>query len=127
MQVLLSRGLGRVVGLGGELLPESQAFVGPRTVEAVAGLRVQTLFLGAAAVDEQGIYVSTDNERPTKLALMSIADRVVLLVDSSKFLASAPVHLCGWDDISAVVSDAPPPAQIVERLPSLGRLVEVAG
>ncbi len=127
MQVLLSRGLGRVVGLGGELLPESQAFVGPRTVEAVAGLRVQTLFLGAAAVDEQGIYVSTDNERPTKLALMSIADRVVLLVDSSKFLASAPVHLCGWDDISAVVSDAPPPAEIVERLPSLGRLVEVAG
>jgi len=54
----------------------------------------------AAAVDEQGIYVSTDNERPTKLALMSIADRVVLLVDSSKFLASAPVHLCRWDDIS---------------------------
>jgi DeoR/GlpR family transcriptional regulator of sugar metabolism len=116
-----------VVGLGGELLPESQAFVGPRTVEAVAGLRVQTLFLGAAAVDERGIYVSTDNERPTKLALMSIADHVVLLVDASKFSASAPVHLCGWDDISAVVSDAPPPDEIVQRLPSLGRLVEVAG
>ena len=81
---------------------------GPST--AVAGLRVQTLLLGAAAVDERGIYVSTDNERPTKLALMSIADRVVLLVDSSKFLASAPVHLCGWDEISAVVTDAPPPA-----------------
>jgi DeoR family transcriptional regulator, fructose operon transcriptional repressor len=98
-----------VVGLGGELLPESQAFVGPRTVEAVAGLRVQTLFFGAAAVDGRGIYASTDDERPTER------------------LASAPVHLCGWDDISTVVSDAPPPAEIVARLPSLGRLVEVAG
>ena len=127
MQLMLSRGLGRVVGLGGELLGESQAFIGPRTVAAVAGLRVQTLLLGAAAVDDQGIYVSTDNERPTKLALMSIADRVVLLVDSSKFLASAPVHLCGWDEISAVVTDAPPPNAILEQLPRLAEIVEVAG
>ena len=127
MQLMLSRGLGRVVGLGGELLGESQAFIGPRTVAAVAGLRVQTLLLGAAAVDDQGIYVSTDNERPTKLALMSIADRVVLLVDSSKFLASAPVHLCGWDEISAVVTDAPPPNAVLEQLPRLAEIVEVAG
>ena len=54
MQLMLARGLGRVVGLGGELLPESQAFIGPRTVDAVAGLRVQTLLLGAAAVGERG-------------------------------------------------------------------------
>lgn len=127
MQLMLNRGLGRVVGLGGDLLPESQAFVGPRTVDAVSGLRVQTLLLGAAAVDERGIYVSTDNERPTKLALMSIADRVVLLVDSSKFRASAPVHLCGWDAISAVVTDAPPPDDVVDGLPRLAEIVEVAG
>jgi DeoR/GlpR family transcriptional regulator of sugar metabolism len=58
---------------------------------------------------------------------MSIADRVVLLVDSSKFLASAPVHLCGWDEISAVVTDAPPPAAVLEQLPRLAEIVEVAG
>jgi DeoR/GlpR family transcriptional regulator of sugar metabolism len=126
MQLLLTRGVGRVVGLGGELLPESQAFVGPRTVEAVAGLRAQTLLLGAAAADDRGVYVSTDNERPTKLALMSIADRVVLVVDSSKFVASAPVLLCGWDGIDAVVTDAAPPDDMLERFPHLGEIVEVA-
>ncbi len=126
MQLLLTRGIGGVVGLGGELLPASQAFVGPRTVEAVAGLRVQTLLLGAAAVDDRGVYVATDNERPTKLALMAIADRVVLLVDSSKFGASAPVHLCGWDAISTVVTDAPPPGDILARQPGLASILEVA-
>jgi DeoR/GlpR family transcriptional regulator of sugar metabolism len=126
MQLLLQRGIGRVVGLGGELLPDSQAFVGPRTVEAVAGLRVQTLLLGAAAADERGIYVSTDNERPTKLALMSIADQVVLLLDSSKFLASAAVHMCGWEDITTVITDATPPKGILERYPHLTDMVEVA-
>jgi DeoR/GlpR family transcriptional regulator of sugar metabolism len=127
MQLALTRGLGRVVGLGGELLPSSQAFVGPRTVEATSGLRVDTLLLGAAAVDKHGIYVSTDNERPTKLALMGIADRIVLLVDSSKFTTSAAVLLCGWDAITGVVSDAAPPPEMARRLAELPEGVQVVG
>ncbi|MEP6799657.1 MAG: DeoR/GlpR family DNA-binding transcription regulator [Lapillicoccus sp.] len=116
MQLLLNRGVGKVVGLGGDLLLESQAFVGPRTVEATAGLRVGQLLLGAAAADEHGIYVTTDNERPTKLAMMGIASSVVLLVDSAKFSAPAPVLLCGWDAISQVVTEALPPARIARVL-----------
>ncbi|WP_345507890.1 DeoR/GlpR family DNA-binding transcription regulator [Terrabacter aeriphilus] len=126
MQLALTRDLGRVVGLGGELLAESQAFVGPRTVEATAGLRVGTLLLGAAAADERGIYVSTDNERPTKLALMDIAERVVLLVDATKFSAPAPVLLCAWDRITEVVTDTTPPPALTERLQAAGTRVRLA-
>ncbi|MFQ6171560.1 DeoR/GlpR family DNA-binding transcription regulator [Oryzobacter sp. R7] len=127
MQLALARGMSRLVGLGGELLLDSQAFIGPRTVESMRGLRVDTLFLGAAAADEHGIYVSTDHERPTKLALMSIAQRTVLLVDESKFAASAPVLLCGWDAISGVVSDVPPPPSLTRRLEALPEGLLLAG
>lgn len=126
MQLLLHRELRRVVGLGGELLPDSQAFVGPRTVEAAKGLRVQTLLLGAAAADHRGIYVASDNERPTKLALMSIADQVVLLLDASKFSTGAPVLLSTWEAVSSLVTDAPVPARIAKRLGDLGLDVTVA-
>jgi DeoR family transcriptional regulator, fructose operon transcriptional repressor len=126
MQLALARGLTRLVGLGGELLPDSQAFVGPRTVESTKGLRVDTLLLGAAAADEHGIYVSTDNERPTKLALMAIAQRTVLLVDASKFTASAPVLLCDWSAVSGVISDAPPPAHLERQLQALPEGVRVS-
>lgn len=119
MQLLLNRSLGRVVGLGGELLAESQAFVGPRTVEATAGLRVEQLFLGAAAIDEYGVYVATDHERPTKLAMMAIAREVVLLVDSTKFTTSSPVLLCEWAAISSVITDAQPPARVIRLLADL--------
>lgn len=125
MQLALTRGLGRVVGLGGELLADSQAFIGPRTVEATKGLRVETLLLGAAAAADRGIYVATDNERPTKLALMSIAERIVLLLDASKFSASAPVLLCGWEDVAEVVTDAAPPPSVTERLDALGGVLRV--
>jgi DeoR/GlpR family transcriptional regulator of sugar metabolism len=116
IQRMLTVRSARVVGIGGELLPESQAFVGPMTVAATADLRLRTFFLGAAAVDVRGVYVAADVERPTKRALIGIADRVVLLADHSKFREPAPVLLAPLNELSAVVTDAAPPAAIADRL-----------
>lgn len=127
IQLLLNRGRGRVVGLGGELLHESQAFAGQMTVDAARGLRVGTLFLGAAAVDDRGVYVATDNERPTKLALIDVADEVVLLADHTKFATSAPVLLCPHDRITTLVTDAEPSRATADHLRSTGTKVIVAG
>jgi len=120
IQRMLTVRSARVVGIGGELLPASQAFVGPMTVAATADLRLRTFFLGAAAVDVRGVYVAADVERPTKRALIGIADRVVLLADHSKFLEPAPVLLAPLNELSAVVTDAVPPAPIAERLRASG-------
>lgn len=127
IQLLLNRGHGKVVGLGGELLHESQAFTGQMTVDAARGLRVSTLFLGAAAVDERGVYVATDKERPTKLALVDVADQVVLLADHTKFAISAPVLLCPHDRITTLVTDAEPEPAAAEHLRSTGTRIIVAG
>ena len=126
IQLMLNRGISKVVGLGGELLSESQAFVGPMTVDAASRLRVRTFFLGAAAVDERGIYVATDNERPTKQALMDIADEVVLLTDHSKFDLSAPVLLCPLDRITTLITNAPPPANVIDQLASANVALVIA-
>ena len=116
MQTLLDRPGTRCVGLGGDLYPASRAFVGPATVEAAERLRVRWCFLGAAAVDTRGCYGVYDLERPTKQALMDIADHVVLLVDAGKFEGSAPVQLARLDRLHAVVTDASPPAGLCTAL-----------
>lgn len=120
IQHMLSRPSVRVVGLGGDLYHASQAFVGPTTVEMASSLRVRTVFLGAAALDERGIYCAADVERPTKRALMSIADDVVLLVDHGKFATSAPVLLCRYADVGALVTDQPPPPAVAGALRAAG-------
>lgn len=97
----------RVIGLGGELLADSQALVGTMTIDALAGLHADTVFLGAAAVSSRGLFVATHHERPTKQALCGIADRVVLLVDSSKFTTTAPVALAPLDRVDLLITDAP--------------------
>lgn len=127
IQLMLSRPGTRVVGLGGELYHDSQTFVGPMTVDAASGVRVRTFFLGAAALDERGVYVATDVERPTKQALMDIADEVVLLADSDKLATSAPVLLCPLDRLTALVTDREPPAPFVDRLRAGDVRLHVAG
>lgn len=116
----------KVVGLGGELLPESQALVGSAGVEAARSLRVRRLFLGAAAVDKRGVYVDADAERATKLALLSMADEVVLLADHSKFSSSAPVLLCGLDQVDLLITDAGPGRTLNEALRQAGTEVVIA-
>lgn len=114
--LLLHRPQVRLVGLGGELHTPSQAFVGSMTGAAASGLRVRIMFLGASAVDERGVYVDADVERSTKLALMDIAETVVLVADSSKFTAPAPVLLCPLDRLDGVVADRMPGKRLAHSL-----------
>lgn len=116
VQHMLEQPRARLIGLGGELYAPSQAFAGSATVRQARQQRVDIYFLGAAAVSRHGVYVEADIERETKLAVIAGADRVVLVVDSSKFTASAPVRLGALDLLTAVVTDALPPAAIRRQL-----------
>lgn len=104
----------RVIGLGGELLSDSQAFVGGQTVEALSSLHADVLFLGVAALRRTGLYVATDQERPTKQALIQAASRVVLLADHSKFDAAAPVRLGELSQVDVLVTDQPLDPEMAE-------------
>ncbi|MGI8882185.1 MAG: DeoR/GlpR family DNA-binding transcription regulator [Jatrophihabitans sp.] len=117
----------RVTCLGGELFAPSQAFAGPATVEQAARLRIDRFLLGAAAVDERGVYVEADVEREVKTALMDAATEVVLLVDEDKFTRSAPVRLCGFDRLDALVTDVRPSRAVTAALRQHHVTLQVAG
>jgi DeoR family fructose operon transcriptional repressor len=106
----------RVTGVGGQLYAPSQAFAGPTTVEQLTGLRVRLFFLGAAAIDRQGVYVEADVERTVKQALVDAADKVILVADHSKFDHTALVHLAGFDRIDRLITDRKPPRLINDQL-----------
>ncbi|CAH2603901.1 DeoR/GlpR transcriptional regulator [Rhodovastum atsumiense] len=116
LNLLLERPAATAIALGGDLYRPSRALVGSATVEAVRRLKVRTFYLGAAAADLSGIYAAADVESLVKQTLMSIADRVVLVLDHLKFEATAPVRLCSWDALEMVVSDQPPPPPIAGLL-----------
>ncbi|KXK62795.1 MULTISPECIES: DeoR/GlpR family DNA-binding transcription regulator [Micromonospora] len=111
---MLGRPRARVIGIGGELLHENQAMVGFAALDLLQRMRVRMLFLGASAVDERGVYARSEVELTAKHAVMDIADEIVLVVDGSKFTASAPVRVCAFDRIDTLVTDVDLPPAVAD-------------
>lgn len=101
-----------VIGLGGELLPESQVLIGAATTAAARGLSIDIFFLGANSVDARGVYLRGQRERPVKSALMHSASRVVLLVDGAKLKHSAPVRLVELTGVTVMITTDPVPTEV---------------
>lgn len=87
------------VALGGELLVERRAFVGPATEAALGQLRARTVFLTPVAVDERGVYAGTPAEAGVQRRLIGIADRVVLVATHEVYAASAPARVVPLDRV----------------------------
>ncbi len=105
-----------VVALGGELLADRHAFVGPATEAALEPLRARTFFVSPAAVDERGLYARTPAEASVQRRLIGIADRVVLVATHEVYTTSAPARIAPLDRLTALVSDRPPPPAIAAAL-----------
>jgi DeoR/GlpR family transcriptional regulator of sugar metabolism len=92
---------------GGDLRAESQALIGPTTVEGLSAIQADIGFLGAASVSPRGLFVAKDLERGTKLQFIRSAHKVVLCADHTKFSTISPVLLAPLDVLDLVVTDRP--------------------
>ena len=94
-----------LLGLGGTFFHEGQEFAGPQAHTLVSQLRMQILLLGAAAVRDGRMWSTNGADVEMKQALMRSADKVVLLLDSSKFDYSALMMVADLSAVTAVVTD----------------------
>lgn len=116
MQLALRLTDATTISLGGQLLHDSQAFVGHLAIANLAGLRAETAFIGIAGVNAHGLYIERNLELSTKRAIMAAADRVVLVAASSKMGRSDLVRLGDFSDIDVLVTDQEPPDAIASAL-----------
>lgn len=120
LQQMLMHPQAVVLGLGGELMPESQVLIGPRTTAAALELSSDVFFLGANSLDADGVYLRGDRELPVKSAFIERASRVVLLADGSKLTHTAPVKLADLDALSTIITNGPVPPRLQNRCANLG-------
>ena len=71
----------------------------------IASPRVRKTALSVAAVSEQGCYDNNALVVGTERAMMTAADEVIFVVDSSKFGHQRLVHLCDLEAIENLVVD----------------------
>lgn len=127
MQLALQLPNATTISLGGQLLHDSQAFVGHLAIANLEGLRAETAFMGIAGVNAHGLYIERNLELSTKRAIMAASDRVVLVAASSKMGRSDLVRLGDFHDIDVLVTDHEPPAAISAALADADVEVIVTG
>ena len=107
--------------LGGWLSPVSGNTTGAGTLREVGRQAFSTCFLSATAWDPvKGPMDPNPLEIEVKRAMAARADRVVLLMDHSKFRAVSSSVMIHPRRLHALVTDQPPPAEVCALLHRLG-------
>jgi DeoR family transcriptional regulator of aga operon len=117
----------RLVALGGELLPDRHAFVGPTTEAALAQLRVRIVFLSPCSIDSRGVYAQSQAEASVQRRLMDIADDVVVVSTHETFSTSAPARIAPLDRLTTLLADQRPPGELSCALRRVGVVAHVVG
>lgn len=76
----------------------------------------------AAASPQHGSMDFDLFETELERAMIALADKVMLLLDSSKWTKPDLIHVCGWSAVDILVTEATPPAAVTGELEH-GRIV----
>jgi DeoR family ulaG and ulaABCDEF operon transcriptional repressor len=104
--VLLPQPGARVSVPGGAIFREQNIILSPFEDDGINRYHAAKLFMGAAAIGPRGLMQADVVLIQAEQKLMNKADRLIVLVDSSKFLTSATFLVCDLDEIDVVITDA---------------------
>lgn len=117
----------RLIVLGGIYVHDFDDFVGPQVEQALQGLHVNTLFIGADGLSpERGL--TTDNVLEAGLfqLMVRIAERVVVVSDASKIGVDKLQTILPFEEIHTFVTDAGASAEFTRMLREKGVSVILA-
>jgi DeoR family fructose operon transcriptional repressor len=117
----------RVIVIGGELRPLSQAIVGPLSVPLLDELFVDRAFMGTFGLSlDAGLTTTDPAEAFTKSNVLARARQTVLLVDGSKLGTRSFAHAGRLEQIDVVITDVLLPEEARTVFENAGVRIHVA-
>jgi DeoR/GlpR family transcriptional regulator of sugar metabolism len=118
---LLGTRRGRVIVLGGSVLTDELACVGPVAAATVRRYNAEVAVLGAAGVSvERGITELDDEAAEIQRLMIEQSERLLVVADGSKLGAHTVATVAPADRIDMLVTDRSAPGEELGALASLG-------
>jgi DeoR/GlpR family transcriptional regulator of sugar metabolism len=125
---LLGTRKGRVIVLGGSVLTDELACVGPVAAATVRRYNAEVAVLGAAGLSaERGITELDDEAAEIQRLIIEQSERLVVVADGSKLGAHTVATVAPADRIDMLVTDRSAPAAELAALASLDIEIVVVG
>lgn len=96
---------GDIIMLGGDIDPETDCAYSPLTNEMLSLFIADKAFIGATAVNSEGIMSWETSHGVFTKKLCSIAGKRYLLADSDKFGKHSFYHICSIDELDMIITD----------------------
>ena len=112
--------------MGGKLNHNNKFIYGYETIEQVLQTHYDIAFLGADGIDETGFYSYKQYDASLKKAVASMADKVVVLTEVSKFENKRAYKCFPVNLVEAVITDKEPDAEKKEKIEAKGTKVIIA-
>jgi DeoR family transcriptional regulator of aga operon len=116
-----------VLQLGGLIHKSSASAAGSFSELILQHISCDILFLGADGIDlDFGISITNLNESGLNQKMINIAQKVVIMADSTKFGRRGLGRICSLDQIQYIITDTGVPSKTVELLEEKGIKVIIA-
>ena len=107
----------KVISTGGTLLSQSLSFVGPLAERSLGMYHVNKAFISCKGVHiEKGLSDLNELQALLKKQMMDIADKTILMVDSSKFGIRAFSQIVSVTKIDCIITDSNVDEQTIKQL-----------
>lgn len=107
----------KLISTGGILGPETSSFVGPTASQTIRKYNVDVALFSCKALSMTGgLSDSNEEESELKVLMQQQANKVILLVDHSKFDRTAFIQLFSFDRVDYIVTDQKPSEEWIHFL-----------
>jgi DeoR family ulaG and ulaABCDEF operon transcriptional repressor len=125
-QELIARGENRIVLPGGEVYREQGIVLSPFDEDAIQHFIASKMFMSCYSVTPMGIIEGDPLIARAEAKLLSRADRLIVIADSSKFESRGSMVVCQLSRVHTLVTDDGAPAHMLDHLRSVGVNVIIA-
>ncbi|MGM0874815.1 MAG: DeoR/GlpR family DNA-binding transcription regulator [Bacillota bacterium] len=125
--VLLNKNNVQLMVLGGTRIDKSSSLMGAQATEMLQRIRVNRLFFGTTGVStEHGLTVINSIHADWKKQIITCADHVTLLADSTKFEKVALIQFASLEEVNEIVADSKLDDTVKAKLESKGITIHLA-
>lgn len=126
-QELISTSANRIVMPGGEVYREQGIILSPFDEDAIQHFTASKMFMSCFSVTGMGIIEGDPLIARAEAKLLSRADQLIVIADSSKFEPRGSMAVCQLSRVHTLITDDGAPPHMLEQIRSRGVNVLVAG